>query len=172
MLMAGFDKTLDLRIENFLAKFADADGANVSARIAVDSGEPTSIKLNMSARGGDDDANTSLSARLDVDGATMSGDAAGEAASMLLELSTDSQQKLAMADIIAEGDDPVTTAAVSPDFEIVDFLQQETAETLGADPAKSRTYLEAVWNEPFVPESLSPSVESSPTETGDADGLF
>lgn len=153
----------------------------MSARISG-TGEATSFKLSISTSRTVDDGQTGLSSKLDanVNGVTFSAtsDAAGEFASTSLELIANLQEKLSVAQVIAkatgDGADATasTDAAVGPEFKIVDF-QQETIETPGGDPtAVSRTVLEAIRSESFVPDPLSPSEEIAPLEARNADLLF
>lgn len=182
--MADFDTIPNSATEHSSARLPDGDGANVSARIVTGGGEATSIKLSISASTSVADGQTSLSSSLDakVNGATFSAtsDAAGESASTSVEMIANSQEKLAVAQVIAEaeatgdGESPTasTNAAVGPELEIVDFLQ-ETIETSGDDPtAISRTVLEAMQSGSLASDPLPPSEESAPVEAGNADWLL
>jgi hypothetical protein len=190
ILMADFGTTLNSKIADFLAKYADADGSTSSVQIVSSGGDSTSVKLGMDTSVSDSVAETTTSAivEAEIEGNTVSATAdaaaSGETASTDLDLNVNLEPQSAVVDVAATaeatGDEADITATastdaeVSPGYEIVEF-QQETFETPGDDglTAESLTDLEAIWSEPLALESLHTMEEITSIETaGDVDLLF
>lgn len=187
--MADFGTLFPARFANILAKYADAEGATVSAQIDADA-EITSVDVKLSVSGEDGQTVLSTQADAEINGATISAtsDAAGETASTSVDFNVTREEESTVAKTTATaeatGDDATASTDVeaSPEFEVVEF-QQDTTETPddGTLTVDSRTYFEGTlegvsneegfWNEPLAFEVL-PTDESVLVDTGIVDDLL